>query len=345
MMKEIVVRESLKESVSNYASELKLVKKFAPVSVIVGAYWLFLLLLHRESEGLIGIIMICLTPIACIFAAILAFMLVVFVVDSLMLIIHPCTYAFSYDEEHFMMAKNGKVVASVPHDAVKKIENPTKISMTVIYQEGDGENDISVDLSHLSRTDSQKLKFFMREYQRLKKYTFAKKQVVSTDKSSYHPHQLDAKSNQSASTSDLKDNKKTYEIERQKRPNLIKEETLALCGIALSFVTDRGKVDTIAENVVRQELREMESDDIIRLYQYWKEDIEDHLYLLKIFLSYNMNKRIYAAGFLAKVIKSRTDGGKNAAYIDAWKNVVRDVLGLPYLDSMDEAMRLFRYFT
>lgn len=362
-MKRIVVKESLKESLSNLTSDWKLIKRLAPLVIIVGAYWLYLLLQHKESEGLIGVIMICLTPLACIFAAILAFMLIVFIIDTLLLIIHPCTYTFGFDESHFLLDKNSKTKLNLLHDDIKKIKyknvtsdgNEVPRLMTIVYQKDGEENEVIIDLGHMSKSDQHDLLSFIRDFQSVKGKIAVGKQTESTkepERRDDKPDTLEdmlvfgstSTSKQSTHIPNYGEKKTPIKEEKQKRPHFIYEETLALCGVALSFVTDHGKVDTSAEAVVRHELQGIDIDEMRRLYQYWKKNMEDNLHLLKIYMAYDTTKKIYAAGFLAKVIKSRTDGGKNPAYVDAWKNVVKEVLRLPDFDSMDEAMRLFRYF-
>ena len=342
-------------------SDWKLVKKLAPLVIIVGVYWLYLLLQHKENEGLMGVIMICLTPLACIFAAILAFMLIAFIIDTLLLIIHPCTYTFGFDEGLFLFEKNGKTKLNLPHNAIKKVKYDCVITkgeevphlMTIVYQEHGDERDVIIDLGHFSVSDQHDLLRFMSDFQAAKGYTPVRKRDGSISEHRNDISDTNEEMPISGSTFEHKqrdyvpeteEKKKVIKIERQKRPNFIREEIIALCGVALSFVTDHGKMDTSAESVVRQELQGLDFTDMKHLYLYWKEDMENHLLLLKIYMAYDTSKKIYAAGFLAKIIKSRNDGGKNPAYFNAWRNVVRGVLGLPDLDSLDEAMRLYRYF-
>ena len=112
-----------------------------------------------------------------------------------------------------------------------------------------------------------------------------------------------------------------------KRPSFTKEETLALGTIGLSFSVVNGRPEPNAEVVIISELEGFTLADIKQMYQNFQKDPERLAYVLKQGCAFNFVRQQYAAGFLAKVIRARSDRNDPSLF-EAWHKVVKNIIGL-----------------
>ena len=111
------------------------------------------------------------------------------------------------------------------------------------------------------------------------------------------------------------------------RPKFSKEETLALGTIALSFIVVNGRPDEKAEPVIINELEGFTLEDVKQMYINMMKDQGRLSMLLHKCCMSDPFRKMYATGFLAKVIMSRSDGGKAPMVEEGWKKVVRNIFG------------------
>ena len=133
---------------------------------------------------------------------------------------------------------------------------------------------------------------------------------------------------------------------KTQRPNFTKEEMMALGSIALSSIIVNGRPDAQAEVTIISELEGFTLDDVKNMYRNLQSDLMKNAQLLKTRFAADpissMKKKLYAAGFLATVIKSRTDGG-SPELVEGWKKNVGYILGLPGME-MDNMVKLYNGF-
>lgn len=111
------------------------------------------------------------------------------------------------------------------------------------------------------------------------------------------------------------------------RPKFSKEETLALGTMALSFIVVNGRPDEKAEPVIINEMEGFTLEDVKQMYINLMKDQGRLSMLLHQSCMSDPFMKMYATGFLAKVILSRSDGGKAPMVEEGWKKVVRNILG------------------
>lgn len=128
------------------------------------------------------------------------------------------------------------------------------------------------------------------------------------------------------------------------RPKFTKEETFALGSATLSFIIVNGKPDAKAEAVMIRELEGFTIADVRQLYQNFQKDQLRLLLELKKALAFDPLKKTYVAGFVAKTIKSRSDGGNNPNLVEAWKKMVVNIVGLMGIDNIDDAIGEYNRF-
>ena len=134
------------------------------------------------------------------------------------------------------------------------------------------------------------------------------------------------------------------EIHKRPRPKFTKEETFALGSAALSFIIVNGKPDTKAEVALISELEGFTVADVRQLYQNFQKDQLRLAIELKKSLAFDPLKKLYVAGFIAKIIRSRSDGGSSSDLVKAWKNLVANIIGLEGIEKIDTAIDEYNRF-
>ena len=125
------------------------------------------------------------------------------------------------------------------------------------------------------------------------------------------------------------------------RPRFTKDETIALGSLALSFIIKDGRPDQQAEGVLINELEGLQLQDIQHIYKNLQTNLIANAQLLQLSFAYDAPKKLYAAFFLARVIKSRSDGGNEPTLEDAWSNCVRNILRINMDVGLADASKLF----
>lgn len=127
------------------------------------------------------------------------------------------------------------------------------------------------------------------------------------------------------------------------RPKFSKDETFALGNAALSLISESGRPDTDAEVVILSELDDFSLEDVKQLYMNLLQDQARLALILHQSCAYDPFKKMYAAGFLAKVVHSRSDGG-TPQVIGAWEKAVKNIIRLDGIDSLEDGVRLYDEF-
>ena len=130
------------------------------------------------------------------------------------------------------------------------------------------------------------------------------------------------------------------------RPKFSKEETLALGTVALSFIVRDGRPDEKAEPVIINELEGCGLEDVKHMYIDLMKEQGRLAMLLHNSCMFDPFKKMYATGFLAKAIHSRSDGGKAPMVEEAWKKVVRNIFGFAGdgTESIEAGVKLYDQF-
>lgn len=130
------------------------------------------------------------------------------------------------------------------------------------------------------------------------------------------------------------------------RPKFSKEETLALGTMALSFIVVNGRPDEKAEPVIINELEGFTVEDVKQMYMNLMKDQARLSMVLHKSCMFDPFRKMYATGFLAKVIQSRSDGGKAPLVEMGWKKVVRNIFGFggDGAESIEAGVKLYDRF-
>lgn len=134
------------------------------------------------------------------------------------------------------------------------------------------------------------------------------------------------------------------EPHKRPRPKFTKEETFALGSAALSYIIVNGKPDTKAEAALISELEGFTVADVRQLYQNLQKDQLRLALELKRSLAFDPFKKLYVAGFIAKIIRARNDGGGSRDLVEAWKKMVANIIGLGRIDKIDTAIDEYNKF-